>query len=96
MNKIHSLQQLQIEKSRLENRSKELELKIKAGWYHVKHDFDPIVMAKETYNIYINKKIEKKIESEKMMDKTLSYGIALLAEKVINIFNKRIGKFFNK
>ncbi len=96
MNKIHSLQQLQIEKSRLENRSKELELKIKAGWYQVKHDFDPIVMAKETYNIYINKKIEKKIESEKMMDKTLSYGIALLAEKAINIFNKRIGKFFNK
>jgi hypothetical protein len=96
MNKIHSLQQLEIEKGRLENRSKELELKIKAGWYQLKHDFDPVVMAKETYNAYISKKIEKKIESEKMMDKTLTYGITLLAEKAMMIINKKLGKFFSK
>lgn len=94
MNKIHSLQQLQIEKGRLENRSKELELKIKSSWYQLKQDFDPIAIAKETYNVYINKKIEKKIENEKIVDKTLTYGITLLADKAMTIINKKMKKFF--
>lgn len=96
MNKIHSLHQLQIEKGRLENRSKELELKIKSGWYQLKHDFDPIAIAKENYNAYINKKIEKKIESEKIVNKTLTYGITLLADKAITIINKKFKKLFTK
>jgi hypothetical protein len=96
MNKIHSLQQLQIEKGRLQNRNKELELKIKSGWFQLKHNIDPVNVAKETYNEYITKKLEKKIQNENLIDKTLSYGITLIANKTIDVINKKLTKIFSK
>jgi len=96
MNKIKHISQLYEEQLRLQRLEQDLEKTIRKDWKEVKYSMRPKSMAQEILSAYINKKLQDKIKSNGIISGGLSYGAAMLTQKLVAKVEEKIGDFFRK
>lgn len=92
MKTIRSKQQLQEEKKRLKQRQEDLEKAIRQDWADLKYTLKPSSLAKEAVDHFIDKKMERSEKDGGLLKSTLSYGIATLAQKLVEKATTKFGK----
>lgn len=92
MKTIRSKQQLQEEKRRLKQRQEDLEKAIRQDWADLKYTLKPSSLAKEAVDHFIDKKMERSEKDGGLLKSTLSYGIATLAQKLVDKATSKFGK----
>lgn len=83
MKKISNNRQLQEEKERLKLRQQHLEDKIRLNWLELKDSLRPSNLAMEAVEKVMHRKTDDADKFSGVVKSTVSYGIAMLAKKLI-------------
>ena len=83
MKKISNNRQLQEEKERLRLRQQHLEDKIRLNWLELKDSLRPSNLAMEAVEKVMHRKTDDADKLSGVVKSTVSYGIAMLAKKLI-------------
>lgn len=92
MKPIRSKKQLQEEKENLRRRQAELEGRIKQDWTELKYTLKPSSLAREAVDNLFERKMEQAERDGGLLKSTLTYGIASLAQKLVDKATARFGK----
>jgi cell division septum initiation protein DivIVA len=96
MKTIKSIKQLQAEKKRMTLRRQELEKRMGNNWAELKSCIQPANIAADTLNSTIKNKTAEKMEHDSILKSTFTYGITLLASKIVNKAGDKLNKLFKK
>lgn len=96
MKKIKSIKQLKAEKKRIKQRQAELEGKIRSNWKELKENLKPVNIAKDTLNGIMRGRAEDNLYGDGLVRNAITYGVTILANKLLNKAGARLGKVFKK
>ncbi|HEX2682614.1 MAG TPA: hypothetical protein VHL77_01700 [Ferruginibacter sp.] len=96
MKKINSVKQLKAEKKRIEQHREELEKKIGSSWKELKVDMKPVNIAKDAFSRIMKNKTDDNLYGGLLMKSALTFGVTLLAKKLVNRTGFRFGRIFKK
>lgn len=82
MKKIKSIQQLQAEKSRINEQLDYLENKMYSHWSELKHNLKPVSLVKDTFSSILKTKVGKDFNGEGLLKGTLAFAVSLLVTKL--------------
>ena len=92
MKKIKSIKQLKAEKNQIKERQLQLEEKIRMNWKALKEDLRPLNIAKDGLNSMMQQKTAEHLYGDGFMRNAFSYGVTLLANKVLNKVGNQWGR----
>lgn len=96
MKKINSISDLKQEKRRLQMRQEALEKNIRNNWEGLQKSVKFSAVVKDAYSNLMNHKAAENLKDNSIINSTLQYGIALLAEKISSKAGEKLKKFFKK
>ena len=96
MKKINSISDLKLEKRRLQMRQEALEKNIRNNWEGLQKSVKFSAVVKDAYSNLMNHKAAENLKDNSIINSTLQYGIALLAEKISSKAGEKLKKFFKK
>jgi len=96
MKKIKSIKHLQAEKKRIQQQQEMLEMKIRNNWTELKHCLTPYHLVGEAINYTLKNKTSETPNSDSILKNTFTYGITLLANKLINKASEKMSAIFKK
>ena len=94
MKKIKSIKHLHAEKKRIHQHQEMLEMKIRNNWTELKLCLTPYHLAGEAINYILKNKTAENLNSDSILKNTFTYGITLLANKLINNAGEKMSKVF--
>lgn len=96
MKKIKNIQELQAEKKKLQQQQIDLEIKMHENWDDLKDSARPINIVKDTINSIITHKTKGNYKGESILKNALAYGASIVAKKLIDKAEEKLGKIFTK
>lgn len=96
MKKIKSIKQLKAEKKRIKQRQEELEEKIRSNWKELKENLRPVNIVKDTFSNIMKGKAEENLYGDGFVRNAFTYGVTLLAKKIVDKTGIKLGKIFKK
>lgn len=96
MKKFKSIKQLQTEKMRLIQQQEKLENKIRSNWNELKECLKPVNIAKDIFSKVIKNKTEQNLNGESILKSTFTYGVTLLAKRLLDKAEEKLDKFCRK
>jgi citrate synthase len=94
--KIKSIKQLKAEKKRLKQRQAELEEEIRNKWNGLKENLKPMNIVKGTLNGIMKSRTEDNLYGEGFVRNAITYGVTVLANKLLNKAGSMLGKGLKK
>jgi hypothetical protein len=96
MEKIKNMQQLQLKKKEIEMQQKLLLEKIRNNWMQLKENARPVNIAKESLINILQQKPAVQPYGEQALKHSLTYAVALLAEKFTDKAFEKVKEIFKK
>jgi hypothetical protein len=96
MKKIKSIKQLKAEKRRIKERQEELEHTISNNWKELKENLRPVNIVKDTLGTIMKGKTEDNLYGDGFFKNAITYGVTLLAKKIMDKTGSKLGKMFKK
>jgi len=96
MKKIRNIQELQAEKKKILQEQKYLENEMHENWKDLKESVRPINIAKDTLNSIFSKKTTSNYKGESLIKNAVGFSLSLLARKIINKAEEKLGNIFKK
>lgn len=93
MKQIKCIKQLQAEKNRIKRQQEALEIEMGNNWNKLKAHLHPVSLAKEAVNNVLQYKTSKKLNSDSILKSSLTYGVTLLANRMMEKAEKKLGGF---
>jgi len=84
MKKIKSIKQLRVQKEQMHHHLDCLEHSMQQQWRELKHGLTPSNIIKESIGNILTSKTESGFGKRTLLTSALSYGISLLAGKLVN------------
>jgi hypothetical protein len=96
MKKIKSIKQLKAEKRRIKDRQAELENKISSNWKELKENLKPVNIVKDVFGKIMKGKTTDNLYGDGFIKNALTYGVTLLAKKMVDKTGSKLGNIFKK
>lgn len=96
MKKIKNIKHLYAEKKRLQEQEENLEKKISSNWTELKQTLKPVVIVKDAVNNFLNEKTKENLIDESILKSTFTYGISLLAKKLVDKAEEKLSSYLKK
>jgi hypothetical protein len=94
MKKIKSIKQLKYQKKLIKQRQAGLEEKIRSNWKDLKENLRPLNIAKDALSSVIKRKTEDNLYGDGFVRNALTYGVTVIANKILNKAADKWGKRF--
>jgi predicted Zn-dependent peptidase len=96
MKQIKCIKQLQAEKNRIKRQQDALEMEMLNNWNKLKTHLHPVSFAKEAFNHVLQYKTSQNLNSESILKNSLTYGVTLLANRMMEKAEKKLGGYLKK
>lgn len=96
MKKIKSIRHLQAEKKSIRERQDKLEKEIRDQWNELKASFKPANIAAGALNFTVKNKTAENLNTDSVLKNTFTYGITLLANKLLTRTGEKMSRVFKK
>jgi GLE1-like protein len=96
MKQISCLKQLESRKKQIKQRREELDKQIHQQWNELKGNLNPFSYVKETLGRVIQKKTVEIATDPGILKSSFTYGVTLLAKRIADRVEDKLGNIFKK